>query len=122
MSEITEPCPDCDGDGWYTPAFSSRVRVNCETCNPEWRQGGATVTPLEACKLRTARGAIDRFRDEARDEALAYRYWSAELCDPDASPEVRDIAFSRMNRAQCAAACAWSYLAELLEMVGEREA
>lgn len=80
------------------------------------------MTPLAACKLRTARGAIDRFRDEAKQESLAYRYWSAELCDPGISSDVWSIAFERMNRAQCRAGVYWSWIAELLGMVGELEA
>jgi hypothetical protein len=79
------------------------------------------VTPLAACKLRTTRGAVDRWRGEAKGEALAYRYWSAELCDPKTEPLVRSVVFERMNAAQCRAACAWSYIAELLGMVGELE-
>lgn len=79
------------------------------------------MTPLSACKLRTARSAIDRWRDLGREEAQRYRRWAAELCTPGLEPEARQEAFDAMNEAQCWAAMVWDYLAELLGMVGELE-
>ena len=29
-------CQDCDGSGFYVPAFSAAVQINCLTCNADF--------------------------------------------------------------------------------------